>query len=200
MMQGRLNLVDGECMSAESISPMTIEEYLAGERTSPAKHEFLNGQVYALAGASRNHNLIVANLIAELHSQLKQRSCTVFPSDLRIKISATGLYTYPDVSVVCGETWFDDSHQDTLLNPTLIIEVLSPSTEHYDRGGKFQHYRQIPSLREYLLVAQEPYHIEHYSRQAANQWLLSEIDDPQAVLELRSIQCRLTVQEVYAKL
>ena len=103
-MQGRLNLVDGECMRAESISPMTIEEYLAGERTSPAKHEFLNGQVYALAGASRNHNLIVANLIAELHSQLKQRSCTVFPSDLRIKISATGLYTYPDVSVVCGET------------------------------------------------------------------------------------------------
>ncbi|GAA5526450.1 Uma2 family endonuclease [Herpetosiphon gulosus] len=187
-------------MSAESISSMTIEEYLAGERTSPAKHEFLNGQVYALAGASRNHNLIVVNLIAELHSQLKQRSCSVFPSDLRIKISATGLYTYPDVSVVCGETWFDDSHQDTLLNPTLIIEVLSPSTEHYDRGGKFQHYRQIPSLREYLLVAQDPYHIEHYSRQAANQWLLSEIDDPQAVLELRSIQCRLTVQEVYAKI
>lgn len=187
-------------MSAESISPMTIEEYLAGEQTSPAKHEFLNGLVYALDGASRNHNLIVANLIAELHSQLKQRACTVFPSDLRIKISATGLYTYPDVSVVCGETWFDDSHQDTLLNPTLIIEVLSPSTEHYDRGRKFQHYRQIPSLREYLLVSQDPYHIEHYSRQAANQWLLSEINDPQAMLELRSIQCMLTLQEVYAKI
>ena len=131
-------------MSAESISSMIIEEYLAGERTSSAKHEFLNGQVYALAGASRNHNLIVANLIAELHSQLKQRSCTVFPSDLRIKISATGLYTYPDVSVVCGETWFDDSHQDTLLNPTLIIEVLSPSTEHYDRGGNFSIIVKFP--------------------------------------------------------
>ncbi len=199
MMQVGLDLVDGKCMSAESINSISVEEYLAGERTSPTKHEFLAGQAYALAGASRNHNLIVANLIAELHSQLKQRACTVFPSDLRIKISATGLYTYPDVSVVCGETWFDDSHQDTLLNPTIIIEVLSPSTEHYDRGGKFQHYRQIPALREYLLIAQDPYHIEYYSRQSANQWLLSEIDDPQAVLELRSIQCTLKVEEIYAK-
>jgi len=186
-------------MSAVPQPFIPLADYLEGERLATARHEYLDGAVYALAGGSRNHNLIVANLIAELHGQLKQRSCTVFPSGLRVKVSATGLYTYPDVSVVCGEAWFDDSHNDTLLNPTLLIEVLSPSTENYDRGGKFQQYRRLPSLREYLLVAQDSYHIEQYVRQTDHQWLLIEIDGPDAVVVLESIGCHLSVCDIYAK-
>jgi Uma2 family endonuclease len=134
---------------------VTPNEYLILERQAPYKSEYRDGQIVAMSGASRQHNIITANVVAELHAQLKQRSCTVLPSDMRVKVTSTGLYTYPDVVVVCGEALFDDNQQDTLLNPTLIVEVLSKSTEAYDRGDKFKHYRHLPSLAEYLLISQD---------------------------------------------
>ena len=124
-----------------------------------------------MSGASRRHNLITVNITAGLHAQLRQRPCEVYTSDMRLKVSPTGLYTYPDVVVVCETPQFEDAELDTLLNPTLIVEVLSRSTEDYDRGGKFEHYRSLDSLQEYLLVA---CHIVHYTREPAQTWRLSE--------------------------
>src|SRR5215475_2138813 len=132
----------------------TPEEYLALERQARCKSGYYAGEILPMAGASRWHNLIVANIVGELSLQLKGRFCTTYPSDMRVKVSATGLYTYPDVTVICGEPRFEDNQQDTLLNPTLIVEVLSESTEAYDRGGKFAHYRKLPSLMEYVLITQ----------------------------------------------
>lgn len=186
-------------MSALPTTRLSAQEYLAAERKSPYKSEFWAGAVYAMAGASERHNVITANLVAALHGQLRGRTCRVYPSDMRVKIPATGLYTYPDVSVVCGRPQFEDSEQDTLLNPTLIVEVLSKSSENYDRGKKFQNYRTLPSLTEYILVAQETRHIEHYVRQANDQWLLTETQDQQAVLTLAAIDCTLAVSDVYDK-
>ena len=131
--------------------------------------------------------------------QLKARPCTTYPSDMRVKVSPTGLYTYPDVTVVCGEARFEDNQQDTLLNPTLIVEVLSESTEAYDRGGKFAHYRKLTSLMEYVLITQTKPHIEHYVRQPDNQWLLSEADSVPDTIHLPSIECHLALAEVYDK-
>ncbi|MFN8486261.1 MAG: Uma2 family endonuclease [Caldilineaceae bacterium] len=186
-------------MSALPKLYLSPEQYLVQERKSLTKHEYYAGEIFALAGASRQHNLIVLNVGAELRTQLKKRSCTVYPSDLRVKIEPIDLYTYPDVVVVCGKAQFDDKEQDTLLNPTVIVEVLSKSTEAYDRGTKFKNYRTLPSLTEYILIAQDAYHIEHYVRQTDNQWLLSEVDDPEGVVELPTIQCSLLLGEVYDK-
>lgn len=163
-------------MSSRPQRHLTPEEYLEQDRQAAIKSEYLAGEVLAMAGASEAHNLIVANVITELRTQLKKRLCKVYPGDLRVKVSQTGLYTYPDMTVVCGESQFDDQH--TLLNPTLIVEVLSPDTADYDRGGKFTHYRKLPSLQEYVLIAQDTPHIEHYVRQNGNQWLLSETENP----------------------
>jgi Uma2 family endonuclease len=177
----------------------TPEEYLALERQAQCKSEYDAGDILAMAGASRWHNLIVANVVGELRAQLKGHPCATYPSHMRVKVSATGLYTYPDVTVVCGEARFEDNQQDTLLNPTLIVEVLSESTEAYDRGGKFAHYRKLPSLMEYVLIAQTKPHIEHYVRQPDNRWLLSEADSLSDTLHLPSIDCRLALAEVYDK-
>ena len=155
--------------------------------------------MYALAGGSEQHNLISGNVHASFHSQLRRRQCTVYPSDMRVYIPHTGLYTYPDVSVVCGSALFQDIHRDTLLNPTVIVEVLSPSTENYDRGKKFQNYRTLDSLEEYIVIAQDAYHIEHYIRQANNQWLLEEFDDIGDTLSITAIDCTLAMRDVYEK-
>jgi Uma2 family endonuclease len=144
----------------------------------------------------RNHNLIVANLTGELQAQLRGRPCEVYPADMRVKVSETGLYTYPDV-VVCGEPRFEDEHVDTLLNPTLIVEVLSPSTETYDRGEKFAQYRKLASLREYVMIAQDRFRIEHYVRQGKEQWLLTEASDLGDTVHLPSIGCDLQLSEAY---
>jgi Uma2 family endonuclease len=176
------------------ISP---EEYLAAEREAQTKSEYLDGRVYAMAGASRAHNAIVANLIAALHPSLKVGPCRVYPSDLRIRVPATGLYTYPDVSVVCGDPELEDEHQDILLNPTLLIEVLSDSTERHDRGRKARHYRRIPSLQEYLLVAQAEPRVESYRRQGERQWVLTEALALDATIELPSIGAILALGDVY---
>ena len=137
-------------------------------------------------------------MLASLYQQLRERSCEVTPSDLRVAINALGIYTYPDVTVVCGEPQFEDAEQDTLLNPTLLVEILSPSTESYDRGKKFQHYRLIPTFREYLLIAQDQPLIEHYVRQADNRWLLATFEQLGDVIALDSIGCTLGLADVYA--
>ncbi|MCL4828922.1 MAG: Uma2 family endonuclease [Caldilinea sp.] len=178
------------------ISP---RDYLAAERTSVIKHEYHAGKVYAMAGASERHNLIVVNLVALLHGQLRRRTCTVYPSDMRVKVVTEGLYTYPDISVVCGAPQFEDEHRDTLLNPTLIVEVLSPSTENYDRGRKFQSYRSLPSLMEYVLVAQDQAHVEHYIRQPDGRWLLAEYSTLAATVRIDAIGCELTLTDIYEK-
>ena len=186
-------------MSSQAETHYTPEEYLALERQAPCKSEYYAGEIFAMAGASRWHNLIVTNVLREFSLQLKGRPCTTYPSDMRVKVSPTGLYTYPDVIVVCGEAQFEDHQQDTLLNPTLIVEVLSESTEAYDRGGKFAHYRKLDPLMEYVLIAQTKPHLEHYVRQPDNRWLLAEADSLHHTLHLPSIDCHLSLAEVYDK-
>jgi Uma2 family endonuclease len=187
-------------MSAQPAKKLTPQEYLAIERQNEMKSEYWNGEMFAMAGASEAHNLIAINVGAELRAQLKERPCKVYPGDMRVRIPRTNRYLYPDVIVVCGKPEFEDEHHDTLLNPTVIIEVFSPSTENYDRGAKFVQYRKLDALREYLLVAQDTPFIEHYARQEATRfWMLSEASGLEATVELSAIACRLELAEVYAK-
>jgi len=186
-------------MSLQPQQRYTPEEYLALERKAEYKSEYLAGEIFAMSGASERHNLITLNVAAALHAQFRDRPCRAYTSDMRVKVSPTGLYTYPDVVALCGEPQFDDEQRDTLLNPTVIIEVLSPSTEAYDRGGKFGHYRKLASLVEYVLISQEEPHVEHYVRQADNQWLLSEAGSLQDAVRLPSINCALVLAEIYEK-
>ena len=161
-------------MSAVPKPFLTPQEYVARERRAEIKSEYLRGEVFAMSGASRKHNLIAGNVNRVLGEQLRERECEVYPGDMRVKVSPTGLYTYPDVTVACGEPEFEDAEVDTLLNPRVIVEVLSPSTADYDRGRKFTHYRRLPSLREYVLISQECPLVEHYVRQGQDEWLLSK--------------------------
>ena len=187
-------------MSSQTTPTYSPQEYLAIERDAQEKHEYLNGEIFALAGASEKHNLITINIAASIHAQLKGTSCRVYSSDMRLRVSATGLYTYPDVVALCGDAHFDDEQRDTLLNPSLIIEVISKSTEGYDRGEKFAHYRRLESLKEYLLVSQDRYRVEHYVRQPDNQWLMSELSKLEASIELPSINCSLLLSDVYDRI
>jgi Uma2 family endonuclease len=178
---------------------ITPEEYLAAEREAEYKSEYFEGEVFAMTGASRKHNLVSGNIFASLHTQLKKRPCEAYQSDMRVKVSPTGLYTYPDVVVICGEPAFDDEQKDSLLNPTVLVEVLSKSTASYDRGEKFEHYRRLESLAEYLAVAQNKYHVEHYIRQPDNQWLLSETEEVKDTVSLPSVKCQLALADIYDK-
>lgn len=178
---------------------MTPEEYLEAERAAETKSEYFAGEVFAMAGAGESHNLVVANLIVSLGTQLRKRPCRVYPSDLRVLVSETGLYTYPDVVVVCGEPRFLDEKRDTLLNPTLLVEVLSDATEAYDRGKKFEHYRRIDSLQEYVLVSPTEPRVERFLRQEGGTWLFSEAAGLEATADLPSIGCALPLAEVYEK-
>lgn len=178
---------------------ITEEEYLAFEASSPRKHEYFYGEIYAMTGGTESHNLLAGNAHASLHTQLRKRPCKVYNSDQRIKVMATGLHTYPDVTIVCGVTQFIDRPHQTLINPTVIIEVLSPSTERYDRGMKFQNYRTIPTLQDYLLISQNHHRIEHYTRQDNGTWLLREAVGREAHITIRSIDCILTLEDVYEK-
>jgi len=186
-------------MPSQTRRRFTPEEYLALERQSETKSEYFAGEIFAMGGASRWHNLIVTNCVRELSLQVKIRPCRVYPSDMRIKVSATGLYTYPDVIVACGAERFDDEQKDTLLNPIVLIEVLSESTEAYDRGSKFEQYRKLESLIEYLLIAQDKPHVEHYVRQPDGLWLFSDVSGLDGVVQLPSIECSLALAEVYDK-
>ncbi len=186
-------------MSYQRKTLLTPEEYLAVERRSETKHEYFAGEVFAMVGASKRHNLITANIIRLLGNQLVDRPCNVYPSDMRVKVTATGKYTYPDVVVACAEEKFDDEENDTLLNPVVIFEVLSESTEAYDRGKKFEQYQNIESLTEYLLVAQEPFRVEQYVRQSDREWRYSEYHTAEDVVTLGVIGCQLALKDVYAK-
>ncbi len=187
-------------MTAEPGRRMSVEEYLAFERQSEGKHEYLDGEVFAMTGASRQHNRISWNIVGALDPQLRDGGCEGFVGDMRLRIPDTGLYTYPDVVVVCGEPRFDDQkHLDTLLNPTLVIEVLSPSTEDYDRGRKFAHYRTLETLKMVLFVAQDRVHVEVFARQPDNSWILTETDRLEDTLDLPAIGANLPLAQVYSR-
>ena len=186
-------------MSSAPKTLLTAEEYLQRDRKADFKSEFLRGEMFAMAGASAKHNMLVSNSIVSLGSQLKQRPCRVYPSDMRLKVQATGLFTYPDLSVVCGDPEFEYDKGDVLVNPDVIVEVLSESTEAYDRGKKFEHYRQIPSLKEYVLIAQDRVSVEVFSRTGADEWTLRAAQDLRASMALDSIESSLSLAELYDK-
>ena len=176
---------------------VSSQEYLALEKQAVYKSEYISGTIVAMSGASRKHNLIVTNIVTSLVQQLRGRPCEVYASDMRVKMPASDLYVYPDVVVVWGTPQFEDSDLDTLLNPTLVIEVLSQSTEFRDRGVKAQGYRLRDSLAEYLLIGQDQCRLEQYIRQADNQWLLVDFHALEETVNLASIHCTLVIQDVY---
>lgn len=178
---------------------VTPEEYLAFERAAEYKNEYFDGDVVAMTGASRRHNLIAGNVFAELKRQLRGESCEAYMSDMRVGIRAANIYTYPDVVVACGKPEFEDAAVDTLLNPVLIVEVLSKSTASYDRVETFGYYRTLPSLEEYLLVEQDVYHAVQYVRQGDGRWLLADIRGAEGRVEFASVGCALTLSDVYER-
>ncbi|HEV8433960.1 MAG TPA: Uma2 family endonuclease [Thermoanaerobaculia bacterium] len=178
---------------------LTPEEYLRIERAAEWKSEYIDGEMFAMSGASYRHTLIALNLAAELRDKLRNGPCTVSSADLRVATDRRRHYTYPDVVVVCDPPQFVDDQLDTVTNPTLIAEVLSDSTEKYDRGGKFERYRSVPTLSEYMLVSQDRIHVELFTRQSDGRWSLRDWNDPAAEIEIESLHCRLKVAEVYAK-
>jgi len=186
--------------AAVALSRITPEEYLQLERQSATKHEYFDGEIFAMAGASRKHCKISANLIYIFTGKFKGTPCNVYANDFRVKVKETGLYTYPDVIITCGKEILEDQVKDTLLNPLIIIEILSPSTESYDRGKKFSHYRQIESLQNYVLVSQDEPHIELFERQINHQWILSEKVGLENSIELPAIEYTLPLAEVYDKI
>lgn len=187
-------------MSTQPKPFLTPEQYLEAEREAEFKSEYLDGEIFAMAGASREHNLLSAALTVVLGTQLGSRPCEQYASDMRVRVTPRGLYTYPDIVVVCGQPQFLDDRADTLLNPTFLAEVLSPSTEAYDRGKKFEHYRKLESLREYLLVAQERVQADLYTRQPDGRWLLTEAGSLEDTLSVASIGCQIPMAALYAKL
>jgi Uma2 family endonuclease len=185
-------------MSTQPKAFITPEQYLEIERKAAFRSEYYRGEMFAMAGAQRAHILLVTNVVRELSQQVRQRPCQIFSNDLRVNIPKYGFYTYPDVVGVCGEARFLDNQFDTLLNPNLIVEILSPSTEAYDRGRKFEQYRAIDSLSEYLMVGSDRMHVELYTRKPEG-WVLSDANLPESVIELASIGCSLKLADVYEK-
>ncbi len=175
----------------------TVEEYLARERVASHKSEYYRGQIFAMAGGTPRHNTTGGNIFARLRGLLRGGHCRPFNSDQRIRIPANGLSTYPDVSVVCGELQLDSQDREAIVNPRVIFEVLSKSTESYDRGKKFDLYRELESLREYILVAQDEPHVDRFVRQEDGSWLLTVFKGIEAVLQLPTLACALPLSEVY---
>ncbi len=184
----------------------TEDEYLSIERASEEKHEYIDGRIYAMAGESEEHNTICVNLASEFRTQLKSSSCRVFSKDMKVRTgpepklfrSPRGFFSYPDVIIVCGERQYHDKFRDVLLNPTLIVEVMSESTEVFDRGNKFQRFRTwLPTLTEYLLVSQTAPIIEHFHRRENGEWLLTTCEGLESIVKIGSIGCTLKLREVY---
>jgi Uma2 family endonuclease len=186
-------------MSTQLDNYLTPEEYLALERSAEQKSEYVDGAAFAMSGASLRHNTIVANVIAELVQQLKGRNCRVLPSDMKVRMPDSRRFFYPDVSVVRGEPQFHDGRGDVLLNPTLIVEVLSESTAAFDRGDKFQAYQQLESLKEYLLISQDKNVVEQYVRQTREVWSYTATVGLESSLFLPSIECTLSLGATYDK-
>jgi len=175
------------------------QDYLEDERKSLHKSEYFNGEIFAMAGASKTHNKIVASVILAIGERLKGKSCSFFPSDLRVHNAENSLYTYPDVTVVCGEEKYLDDEFDTLLNPTVLVEVLSPATEDYDRGTKFKLYRTIPSLQNYLLVSSTEFAAEIYTRQANDEWILNTAQGKSSRIHISALNYDLSLSDIYAQ-
>lgn len=185
-------------MSTQPKTFLTPEQYLAIEREAPYKSEYFNGEMFAMAGVREGHDLIAGNVHGNLWTSFRSRPCRAYTSDMRVR-TISGLYSYPDTSAVCGNPEFLDDIRDTLLNPSLIVEVLSPSTEAYDRGRKFELYQSIPSLNEYLLLSSDRVHADLYVRQPAGLWLRSSFGELQDVITLESVDCRLKLADLYEK-
>jgi Uma2 family endonuclease len=176
---------------------LSPQEYLARERQADFRNEFYRGEMFAMAGASWEHTLIKDNLALEAGTQLKNGPCRVATSDLRVKVHATGLYTYPDLVIVCDQPQFEDKVLDTLLNPRIIVEVLSDSTEKYDRGTKFRHYRQLPSLQEYVLVSQDQPLVERFVRQPDDSWLLTAFSQMTQTFAFGTVPVQIPLADLY---
>ena len=183
-----------------ALAVFTPEEYLALERQSEIRHEFLDGTVYAMAGESPRHSAICFNLAGTLHPQLRGTNCRGFSPNMKVRAGEAGLYAYPDLAVACGEAFFHDRHGDVLLNPSVIFEVLSRSTQAYDRAEKFERYKTIESLTDYVLVSQDRPRLEHFSRQPDGDRSRTELTDAGAALIINSINCRLTLADVYDRI
>lgn len=182
-------------MSTQKVIKLSPEQYLEIERKAEFKSEYYNGEMFGLAGASLSHNKISSNIHVSLANQLKGKICEVFQSDLKIKV--TNLFTYPDIVVIYGEPEFYDDEKDVVTNPTLIMEVLSKSTENYDRGSEFELYRKILSLKDYFFVSQEKVSVEYYSKNPDDSWTLKEFYDIDQTIQIESIGCKLQLKEVY---
>ncbi|MCY3740674.1 MAG: Uma2 family endonuclease [Candidatus Poribacteria bacterium] len=177
---------------------LTPEEYLTWERKQPFKNEYHNGQIIAMSGASRWHNRITVDTTVQLSNQLMESECEVFAGEMRVRTSPTVSYYYPDVIVVCGEPRFEDDTFDTLLNPIVVIEVLSPSTAAFDRGEKFEHYKQLASLQEYILISQDSVRVEHYQCEGS-QWTHNRFQHLEDTLSLASIECEVPLRAIYRR-
>ncbi len=187
-------------MSLQPKTSLSFDDWLEGERAAlEGRSEYVAGEVFAMTGASAEHNAISMNIGSELRTQMKGRPCQVYAADMKVRIQAADAGKYPDLVAFCGPAEFQDGRRDLLLNPSLIVEVLSTSTEAYDRGDKFSLYRRIPSLREYLLVSQQRVQAELYARGADNRWTLTEFNDLGDHLPLTSVDCSLALSEVYDK-
>ena len=184
-------------MSSVPKTLLTPQEYLARERAAAFKSEYYRGEMFVMSGASWEHTLIKDNVAQRARNQLDDGPCRVLTSDLRVKVDATGLYTYPDVLVVCEKPQFEDNMFDTLLNPRCLVEVLSDSTEKYDRGTKFAHYRKVPSLQEYILIAQDEPLVERHVRQPDGGWLMTEFRELTQVFPFTSIPVKIALADIY---
>lgn len=177
--------------------PLSVEEFLAMEEKSDIKHEYYKGEIFAFAGASINHNQIISNLSALFHNAFKNSKCRGFSNDLRVRVQEKDFFTYPDILVICGKPEFFNNRTDTVTNPVLIIEALSDSTKNYDRGEKFEFYRSIPSLKDYILVDQYKIHLEHFSKTSKNKWALTEYFEKSDALTIPDINVNILLEDIY---
>ncbi len=176
---------------------LTVAEYFAKEEKAERKSEFFDGEMFMMAGASREHNILTRNLTFELHLRLRESSCQVFVADLRVKVDRTGLYTYPDLLIVCGTPEYAPENRNTLTNPKVVIEILSDSTERYDRTTKFRHYKQLPSVQEYVLVSQDEPLIERYTRQSDGTWAQTDFVGLDVQMKLATVEVSVPMADVY---
>lgn len=186
-------------MLPEKKNRITPQEYLAIERKAGARNEYFDGEIFAMAGASREHNQITSNIVRVTGNQLIEKPCSVFSSDMRIKIEEAGKYTYPDIVIACESQEFEDENNDVLLNPIVIMEILSDSTEAYDRGDKFAHYQLLDSFVEYILISQYFCRVEKFIRRNDETWIYSKYQTMEDIVEIETVKCELPLSEIYRK-
>ncbi|MCI0616078.1 Uma2 family endonuclease [bacterium] len=186
-------------MQKPAVKYIAPEEYLALEDASEEKHEYFEGEIFAMGGASVDHTTIVGNVHRRMDVKFESGKCRALMLDTKVWIKANGLFTYPDLLVVCGEIEFHENRDDTILNPIVIVEVLSESTKDYDRGGKFKLYRDIPSLGEYILIDQYSIHVEHYYLEAPKKWVLIEYDEPTEILKFAKVDFQISLADIYRR-